>query len=79
VSRRREDTPEDTVDKAVGQVAETAGSLTGDDTLEVEGRALGRKAKRKTFRVLAQPEGDGSWKPGRLARYQASTGQRTKP
>ena len=39
MSRRRRDTPEDTADKAVGKVAQTAGSLTGDRTLEAEGRA----------------------------------------
>jgi uncharacterized protein YjbJ (UPF0337 family)/predicted RNase H-like HicB family nuclease len=59
VGRRRRDTPEEAVDKAVGRVAEAAGSLTGDETMEVEGRALGRSGQRKTFRVLAQP--DGGW------------------
>jgi len=42
VGRRRRDTPEDAVDKAVGRAAEAAGSLTGDETMEIEGRALGR-------------------------------------
>jgi hypothetical protein len=45
------------VDKAVSRVAEATGALTGDETLEAEGRALGRN--RETLRVLAQP--DGGW------------------
>jgi uncharacterized protein YjbJ (UPF0337 family) len=76
VGRRKEDTPEDTVDRAVGRVAETAGSLTGDHTLEVEGRALGRKAKRKTFRVLSQPEGGWILETGEAG--QVSSIHRTK-
>lgn len=49
----------------MGRVAETTGSLTGSETLEAEGRALGRTAQRSTYRVVAQPEGDESWKPER--------------
>ncbi len=45
------------VDKAVSRVAEATGALTGDETLEAEGRALGQN--RKTLRILAQP--DGGW------------------
>jgi len=44
-------------DKAVGRVTEVAGSLTDDETLEAEGRALGGAGQRSTYRVLAQPEG----------------------
>jgi uncharacterized protein YjbJ (UPF0337 family) len=43
VGSGRGDTPEEVVDKAVGRVAEAADSLTGDETMEVEGRALRRK------------------------------------
>src|SRR5215211_6802433 len=35
-------------DKAVGRVTEAAGSLTGDETLEAEGRALGGAGQRST-------------------------------
>ena len=51
--------PDEVVDKAVGRMAEAAGSLTGDETLEGEGRALGRTAQRETYSVTAQP--DGGW------------------
>ena len=57
--------PEKTVDKTVGRVAETTASLTGDETLEAEGRPLGRTAQRSIYHVVAQPEGDESWKPER--------------
>ncbi len=76
MSRRRRDTPEDTADKAVGKVTQTAGSLTGDRTLEAEGRALGRKAQRNTFRVLAQP--DGGWVVETGGAGQISSVHRTK-
>ena len=56
MGKRKQGKPEGAVDKAVGQVAEAAGSLTGDETLKAEGRALGRTAQRETYRVVAQPE-----------------------
>jgi hypothetical protein len=59
VGKWRRDTPEEPVDRAVGRVAEATGALTGDKTIEAEGRALGRKGQRNTLRVLAQP--DGGW------------------
>jgi hypothetical protein len=31
--------------------------------LEAEGSALGRTARTQSYRVVAQPEGDGWWKP----------------
>jgi uncharacterized protein YjbJ (UPF0337 family) len=39
VGKRKGGKPEEAVDKAVGRVAEATGSLTGDETLEAEGRA----------------------------------------
>jgi hypothetical protein len=56
--------PEETVDKAVGRVAETTCSLTDDETLQAEGRALASTTQRSTYRVVAQPD-EGSWKPER--------------
>jgi hypothetical protein len=56
VSKRRRDTPEEAVDRAVGRVAEATGTLTGDETIEAEGRALGRMGQRYTLRVVPQPE-----------------------
>lgn len=61
--------------RAADRLAETVGSLTSDETLEVEGRALGRKVRRKTFRVLARPEGGWILETGDAARYRLSTGQ----
>ena len=40
----------------IGRAAVTAGSLSGDATLEAEGRALGRKGQRNGYRVVAQAE-----------------------
>jgi hypothetical protein len=57
MGRKKQGKPDEAVDKAVGLVAETAGSVAGDETLESEGRALGRTADRETYRVVAQPEG----------------------
>ncbi len=62
------------VDKAVSRVAEANGALTGDETLEAEGRALGRN--RKTLRVLAQP--DGGWIVETGEAGQVSSVHRTK-
>lgn len=42
MGRRKRDKPEEVVDRGVGGVAEAAGSVTGDESLESEGRALGR-------------------------------------
>ena len=46
-------------DKVVGRVTEAAGSLTGDETLEAEGRA-GRSGAEK---YLPSQKGEGQWKP----------------
>lgn len=42
MGRRKRDKPEEVVDRGVGRVAEAAGSVTSDESLESEGRALGR-------------------------------------
>lgn len=51
---------EEKLDEFAGQVAETLGSVTGDKTMEAEGRADQRKAGRKTYRVEARPNGEWS-------------------
>jgi uncharacterized protein YjbJ (UPF0337 family) len=48
MGKRKRGKPEGAVDRAVGQVVEAAGSLTGDETLKAEGRALNRSAQRET-------------------------------
>lgn len=71
--------PEEAVDKAVGRVAEAAGSLTGNKTIEAEGRVLGRTAQRKTYRVVAHPS--GGWRvesDEEVHQSRAFTGRRTR-
>ncbi len=48
---------EQTADRAVGRATETAGALTGNQTMEAEGRAEHRSVQRTTYRVTPQPEG----------------------
>ena len=48
------------MDKAVGRLGEAAGRLTGDQSLEAEGRAVRRKGELKTYVVL--PRTEGGWK-----------------
>jgi hypothetical protein len=76
VGKRERGKPEEAVDKAVGLVAEAAGSLTGDETLEAEGRALGRTARRETYLVMAQSEGGWMVETGEAG--QVSSVHRTK-
>jgi hypothetical protein len=76
VGKRERGKPEEALDKAVGRVAEATGSLTGDETLEAEGRALGRTARRETYRVVAQPEGGWMVEAGEAG--QVSSVHRTK-
>jgi hypothetical protein len=57
------------VDKTVGRVAETTGSLTCAETLEAEGRPLGRTAQRSTYCVVAQPEGGWIVETGEVGQF----------
>lgn len=47
------------MDKAVGRLGEAAGRLTGDESLEAEGRAVRRKGELKTYVVL--PRAEAGW------------------
>ena len=76
MDRIKRDEPVEVVDKGVGRVAEAAGSVTGDDSLESEGRALGRTPDRETYRVVAQPE--GGWIVEKGTSGQVSSVHRTK-
>ncbi len=51
---------EEIADEAEGRINEVAGLLTGDRTLEAEGRADQRKSHRKTYSV--EPQSDGKWR-----------------
>jgi hypothetical protein len=76
MDKRKGNKAEEMVDRSVGRVAEAAGSVTGDESLESEGRALGRAPHRETYRVVAQP--DGGWKVEKGTSGQVSSVHRTK-
>jgi uncharacterized protein YjbJ (UPF0337 family) len=58
--RRKRSGSGDPLDKAVGRLAETTGTMSGDKTLEAEGRATQRMGERKTYVVTTHA--DGGWK-----------------
>lgn len=60
MGRNRRSGPGDALDKAVGRLAETAGTVSGDKSLEAEGRAAQRMGERKTY--IVTPHDDGGWK-----------------
>ena len=69
--------PEEALDKTVGRLAEGAGKVTGDESLEAEGRALRRKGGRKSYLVTAHP--DGGWQVQTEGATRATSVHRTKP
>lgn len=60
MGRRRRSTPGEAVDKVVGGTREAAGTVTGDKTMEAEGRTERRMPERNTYSVMPQP--DGGWR-----------------
>jgi hypothetical protein len=76
MGRRKGSKPDEVVDRSVGRVAEAAGTVTGDESLKSEGRALGRTPDRATYRVVAQP--DGGWIVEKGTSGQVSSVHRTK-
>jgi hypothetical protein len=64
------------MDKAAGRLGETAGRLTGDKSLEAEGRATRRKWELKTY--VVSPHADGGWKVQAEGTNRASSVHRTK-
>lgn len=60
MGKKRRSRSEEMVDEAAGQINEAAGFLTGDRTLEAEGRADQWKSRRKNYRV--EPQSDGKWR-----------------
>jgi uncharacterized protein YjbJ (UPF0337 family) len=77
MGRKRRGDPEEALDKTVGRVAEGAGSVTGDRSLEAEGRTMRRKGERKTY--LVTPHAEGGWKVQAEGARRASSRHRTKP
>ena len=68
--------PGGALDKAAGRLAEGAGSVTGDKSLEAEGRAMSRKGERKTY--LVTPHAQGGWKVQAEGARRATSVHRTK-
>jgi uncharacterized protein YjbJ (UPF0337 family) len=68
--------PEDTLDKAMGQMSEAVGRVSGDESLEAEGRMLRRKGEMKTY--LVKPHADGGWKVQAEDATRATSVHRTK-
>jgi uncharacterized protein YjbJ (UPF0337 family) len=77
MARKKRSGPEEALDKTVGRLAEGAGSVTGDESLEAEGRTLRRKGERKTYVVTAHP--NGGWQVRTEGASRASSVHRTKP
>jgi uncharacterized protein YjbJ (UPF0337 family) len=77
VGRKKQGGPEEALDKTIGRLAEGAGRITGDESLEAEGRALRRKGERKSYVVTAHP--DGGWQVGTEGASRATSVHRTKP
>ena len=57
MGRRKRGGAGDALDKAVGRLTETAGTASGDKTLEAEGRATQRIGERKTYVVPLRHRG----------------------
>ena len=77
MGRKKRGGPDEALDKTVGRLAEGAGKVTGDESLEAEGRALRRKGGRKSYLVAAHP--DGGWQVQTEGATRATSVHRTKP
>ena len=80
MGRRKQGGPEDALDKAAdkaaGGLGEALGMMTGDQSLEAEGRATRKKGELKTYVVT--PHADGGWKVQAEGASRASSVHRTK-
>jgi uncharacterized protein YjbJ (UPF0337 family) len=77
MGRKKQGRSEEALDKTVGRLAEGAGRVAGDKSLEAEGRATRRKAQLKTYVVV--PHADGGWKVQTEGASRATSVHRTKP
>jgi hypothetical protein len=64
------------MDKAAGRLGETAGRLTGDKSVEAEGRATRRKGELKTY--VVSPRAEAGWEVRAEGARRASSVHRTK-
>jgi len=76
MGRRKRRGAGDALDKAVGRLAETAGTASGDKTLQSEGRAAQRLGERKTYVVTTHA--DGGWKVQAEGASRATSVHKTK-
>jgi uncharacterized protein YjbJ (UPF0337 family) len=76
MGRKRRASPEEALDKTAGALGEAAGRVSGDKSLEAEGRAMRRKGELKTY--LVRPRADGGWKVEAEGAKRASSVHRTK-
>src|SRR5215212_3166307 len=76
MAHRKPGGPEDALDKAMGRLSEAAGRVSGDESLEAEGRVLRRKGELKTY--LVKPHPDGGWKVQAEEATRATSVHRTK-
>jgi hypothetical protein len=60
MGRRKRSGAGEALDKAVGRLAETTGTVSGDKSLEAEEWTTQRMGKRKTYVVTTYA--DGGWK-----------------
>ena len=76
MGRRKRGDSGDPLDKAVGRLAETAGTISGDKNLEAEGRATQRTGERKTYVVTTHAK--GGWKVQAEGASRATSVHKTK-
>jgi uncharacterized protein YjbJ (UPF0337 family) len=77
MGRKKQAGPEEALDKTLGRLAEGTGRVTGDKSLEAEGRTMRRKGQLKTYVVA--PHADGGWKVQTEGASRATSVHRRKP
>ena len=76
MAHKKRSGPEEALEKAMGGVGEAVGRISGDESLEAEGRVLRRKGELKTY--LVKPHADGGWKVQAEEATRATSVHRTK-
>lgn len=76
MGKNKREAPGEALEKAVGRMGETAGKVTGEKSLEAEGRALRRKSELKSYMVA--PREEGGWKVQAEGASRATSVHRTK-
>jgi uncharacterized protein YjbJ (UPF0337 family) len=76
MGRKKRGTAGGPLDKAAGGLGEAVGRVTGDKSLEAEGRATRRQGELKTY--LVTPHANGGWKVQAEGASRASSVHRTK-